>query len=127
MCWQDVILVYALFLDVFAILGVQLFAGKFGSCDGEASDGARGGLMALESLSGPRLAAGMDAAGLLTRSECEAAGREWINPSFGHFDNIASAALLLFEMASLEGWTTVMFVGIDARGVELAPVRDHGT
>ena len=95
----DVFLVSALFLDVFAILGVQMFGGRFGRC--------------------------ADAPSLTSRAACEGASHEWSNPAFGHFDNVWSAMLLLFEMASLEGWTEVMFAGVDAVGVGVAPVRDH--
>jgi hypothetical protein len=76
----DVIMVYALFLIVFAILGVQLFAGTFGSCT-----------------DAPHLA----------RDACEAVGGAWENPPFGHFDNVLRSSLVLFEMASLEGWCAV--------------------
>ena len=51
-------------------------------------------------------------------------GGLWANPAFGNFDDIAAAALLLFEMAGMEGWPDVMYQGIDAVGVDEAPVRD---
>ena len=78
----DVLLIYVVFLDVFAILGVQLFAGKFAACDG---------------------------ADLPSKAACEAAGYAWVNPSWGSFDNVFAASLLLFEMSSLEGWPTVLY------------------
>ena len=94
----DVALVYLLFLDVFAILGVQLLAGRLGECAYE-----------------PRLS---------TRAACVGSGRAWVNPPFGHFDNVGAAALLLFEMATLEGWVDVLFRGVDVVGVDAAGVRD---
>ena len=39
-------------------------------------------------------------------------------------DDIFNAALLLFEMASLEEWPKLMYAGIDATGVDMAPLRD---
>ena len=51
-------------------------------------------------------------------------GGLWANPAFGNFDDIAAAALLLFEMAGMEGWPDVMYQGIDAVGVDEAPLRD---
>jgi len=30
----------------------------------------------------------------------------------------------LFELMSTEGWTNVMFAGVDARGIEMQPIRD---
>ena len=109
----DVALVYALFLLVFAILGVQLFAGRLAYCGGgelvvwnRAPDGGEGAL--------------------LTRAACESAGRAWAAPAFGHFDHVGAAALLLFEMASLEGWMGPMFAGIDAPDeIGAPPSRDH--
>ena len=84
-------------LLIFGILGVQLFAGRFASCSrGEHLD----------------------------KAACEAVGGLWANPAFGNFDDIAAAALLLFEMAGMEGWPDVMYQGIDAVGVDEAPVRD---
>ena len=74
----DVALVSLLFLLIFAILGVQLFAGAFGACT-------------------------LEGAVARTRDECVAAGGEWANPPFGSFDNVGAASLLLFEMAGMEG------------------------
>ena len=51
-------------------------------------------------------------------------GGLWANPAFGNFDDIAAAALLLFEMAGMEGWPDVMYQGIDAVEVDMAPRRD---
>ena len=93
----DVLFVATFILLIFAILGVQLFAGRFASCSrGEHLD----------------------------KVACEAVGGLWANPAFGNFDDIAAAALLLFEMAGMEGWPDVMYQGIDAVGVDEAPVRD---
>ena len=88
----NVMLCYVLFLLVFGILGVQLFGGRFAYCqtDGELS------------------------AATLDHSACLAAGHVWAPPRSGSFDNIGSAALLLFEMSSLEGWPRIMYAGVDA-------------
>lgn len=102
----DVLLVYVLFLDVFAILGVQFFAGKFASCVSSVED------LTLE----PSV--------ISTREACEAAGHRWRNPTTGHFDSAPAAALQLFEMSTLEGWVEVLWMGIDATSIGHAPVRD---
>ena len=94
----DVLLVYVLFLIVFAILGVQIFAGKLYSCPRDLS--------------------------LQTEAACTAAGHAWTNPYLGSFDNVFSSSLLLFEVSSLEGWTDALFAGIDASDVGVAPRRD---
>ena len=66
----------------------------------------------------------------LSEAECAAFAAEsgvharWLNPEWGHFDNVAAAALTLFEMSTLEGWQTVMWASIDATDAGLAPAHD---
>jgi hypothetical protein len=117
----DVLLVSFLLLDVSAILAVQVFGGKFGRCVSPSS------LITRPPLGSGAYGTASHSAALpfATRAACEAAGYAWANPPFGNFDNVGHAMLLLFEMASLEGWTDVLFAGIDAVGVSEAPVRDH--
>eukprot|EP00965_Chrysotila_dentata_P154537 5106230-Pleurochrysis_carterae.AAC.1 len=38
---------------------------------------------------------------------------QWVNPDFGHFDNVATSVLLLLEVACLEGWPDVMYRVMD--------------
>lgn len=42
----------------------------------------------------------------------------------GNFDNVGAAALLLFEVSTLEGWPRVMFACMDAVGAHEPPKRD---
>jgi hypothetical protein len=65
------------FLLVFALVGMQLFAGTFGEC-------------ALNNYT--------------TSETCAAAGHIWYNPDFGSFDNVLSSMVLLFEMMTTEQW-----------------------
>lgn len=105
---MDVLVIYILLLLITSILAVELFAGMLRSCGDGDSDGVGIGRVTFQ-----------------TRQACEAAGLEWSNPRFGSFDNVGAAAQLLFEMATLEGWTHVMYASIDASSVEHAPVRDY--
>lgn len=41
------------------------------------------------------------------------------------FDDIGWSILVLFEMASQESWSDVMYATAEARGVDLQPFRDH--
>ena len=50
--------------------------------------------------------------------------RNWKSDDM-NFDNIFNAMETLFEMSTTEGWTAVMYNGVDSRSPELAPVRDH--
>ena len=105
----DVVVVFLLFLAVFAILGVQLLAGRLGRC--ATNMGRR-----VDGDTHP-----------LTRAQCEDGthpDKLWSNPSFGSFDNFGSAALLLFEVATLEGWVEVMWASVDATDIDMPAVRD---
>ena len=50
--------------------------------------------------------------------------RTWASDDM-NFDNIFNAMQTLFEMSTTEGWTAVMYNGVDARSPELAPQRDY--
>jgi hypothetical protein len=97
---RDVLYVYFFFLSIFAILAVQLLAGALHACEHEPER-------------------------LTTRAQCEARGYAWSNPVWGSFDNVFAAALVLIEVSSFEGWTTVLFASIDAVGADVAPQPEH--
>lgn len=48
----------------------------------------------------------------------------WEKPAT-NFDNIFAALLSLFEVASLEMWLEFMYMGVDAVGAGLQPIRDY--
>lgn len=98
---SNVLALLAMFWLIFAILGVQLFKGKFYSCtDADVT---------LESeCTGQFEAEGVNAT------------REWVPPEWG-FDNIVQAMLTLFEVSTLERWLDIMYLCIDATEVGKAP------
>jgi hypothetical protein len=50
----------------------------------------------------------------------------WSNLNDFHFNNVASALLLLFEVCSTEGWVDVMLASIDARSEsEMQPIENN--
>lgn len=49
--------------------------------------------------------------------DCLNYGGSW-NNSKQNFDNIFTAMLTLFEMMTTEGWMTVLYMGIDATGID---------
>ena len=58
-------------------------------------------------------------------SSCEAvscADREWENYDM-NFDNLGQAMQTLFEMSTTEGWTAVMYQGVDAVGIDHGPIE----
>ena len=99
---------------------MQLYAGAFAECrrteTGTCGCAACGDDMPVRLSLAFRQINALDGGQVITRASCLAAGHTWKNPPFGNFDNIMSAALLLFEVSSLEGWPTVMFRGIDSVG-----------
>eukprot|EP00997_Jenningsia_sp_PLL12_P005531 NODE_214_length_2144_cov_113.600000_g183_i0.p1 GENE.NODE_214_length_2144_cov_113.600000_g183_i0~~NODE_214_length_2144_cov_113.600000_g183_i0.p1 ORF type:complete len:701 (-),score=216.14 NODE_214_length_2144_cov_113.600000_g183_i0:42-2048(-) len=78
---------------VFGILGVQLFKGHYYYCDGDEKLGLR---------------------------PCEDAGHDWKQYDF-HFDHIAAAMLTLVVVSIGEGWSSIMWNGIDSTGTTTAP------
>ena len=49
---------------------------------------------------------------------------EWLNPAFGSFDDFGSAMLILYVASTGDGWEEFMWAGMDAVGVDKAPVRN---
>ncbi|KAL1923072.1 uncharacterized protein VTP21DRAFT_9448 [Calcarisporiella thermophila] len=90
----------------FALYGVNLFAGKFASCNDPGINfevDCTGEFFANTQQYGVLNASG--AAEILIP-------RVWSNPISYNFDNFPSAMLALFEMAALEGWVDVMITGM---------------
>lgn len=93
----NIMVVILLIWLVFAILGVSFFAGKMYHCTDLS---------------------------ITTRSTCEKMGMEWVN-SDSNFDNVFEAMLVLFIISSQESWPNRMYEGIDAAGVDVAPITDY--
>jgi Ca2+-binding EF-hand superfamily protein len=60
-----------------------------------------------------------------SRVVCEWLGAEWGPTIDQHFDNCWFGMLALFEISTTEGWVTIMYAMVDARGVDLQPIADH--
>ena len=103
----NVMSVQLLFMLIFGILGQQLFSGKMAFCT-DATVALRA------ECAGDFVDAGSG----------DTLKRVWVNPEFGHFDNIFRAILTLFEMSGLEMWPDVMYHGMDAYAIDEAPRRD---
>jgi len=91
-------LVTGLVYLVFAIMGVQLWAGKFWSCSLE---------------------------GVKDVQECVLKGGTWANKPL-NFDDVLNAQLTLFEVSSLEIWLDVMYAAMDVpTNIGEQPVRNQ--
>jgi len=60
-----------------------------------------------------------------SRDVCLWLAADWVPTVPQNFDNVGNAMATLFELMSTEGWLTIMYAGVDARGIEMQPQRDH--
>ena len=106
---KNVLMVILLILLIFAIMGVNFFKGTFYYC----------------SLSSSYTQSQTNAIlnNVITKSDCIAAGGTWKNQD-ENFDNVFESMLSVFQMMTTEGWTTVMYSGMDAKGYEMQPKRN---
>uniref|UniRef100_A0A3B5LQ11 Voltage-dependent N-type calcium channel subunit alpha n=1 Tax=Xiphophorus couchianus TaxID=32473 RepID=A0A3B5LQ11_9TELE len=101
----NILIVYILFMFIFAVIAVQLFKGKFFYCTDESK--------ALEK----------DCKGQFLDYDKEtvaAMPREWKKYEF-HYDNVLWAFLTLFTVSTGEGWPTVLKHSVDATFEDLGP------
>jgi len=96
---SNIIMIGMFILLIFAVIGVSLFKGKYYTCSG----------------TGP---------GIITKDDCIGAGLEWTNND-SNFDNIIEAMRTLFILTTTEGWAGVMYMGIDAVGVDKVQIQDR--
>ncbi|XP_069011378.1 voltage-dependent T-type calcium channel subunit alpha-1I-like [Embiotoca jacksoni] len=96
----NITLICCMFLFFYAILGVQLFKGKFFYCESDSTQD------------------------ISNKTECLAAGHEWVRKTF-HFDNLFEALISLFVMYSKDGWVNIMYDGLDAVGVNQQPLMNY--
>ena len=140
----NVFMVSLLFWLIFGILGMQLFMGAFARCDdedveakAECLDGwvnDTGVAMEWDSITkscGPTPGGASYDHSAFTEVQCTDTfnstvyvERTWQSDDM-NFDNIFLAMQTLFEMSTTEGWTAVMYNGVDSRSPELAPKRDN--
>lgn len=99
----NVMMVLFLYLIIFGILGMQTNAGRWGFCDKDLLD---------------EIASPYDASNrtfnFFNPADCRSAGGEWINPTWGHMDDIFNAMLVLFETSTLEQWPDIFVYMNDA-------------
>ena len=103
-------MVLLLFYLIFAILGTQMFNGKFHRCEAKDIEGDY--LYDVMPLTKYQF----------NRTECVCDGCEWVTP-FLNFDNVGSAMLTLFAVSTTDQWMEVLYNALDATPHEL--VRPH--
>ncbi|KAM5237785.1 voltage-dependent L-type calcium channel subunit alpha-1S [Ctenodactylus gundi] len=108
----NIVLVTTLLQFMFACIGVQLFKGKFFSCNDLSK---------------------------MTEEECkgyyyvykdgdpthiELRPRQWAHNDF-HFDNVLSAMMSLFTVSTFEGWPQLLYKAIDANEEDVGPIYNN--
>ncbi|XP_050686137.1 muscle calcium channel subunit alpha-1-like isoform X28 [Eriocheir sinensis] len=108
----NIMLVTCLLEFMFAVIGVQLFKGKFFSCNDSSKSeetGCQGQFIVYHD-------------GDITKPMVEK--RSWERNSF-HFDNVAKAMLTLFTVSTFEGWPGLLYVSIDSNTEDMGPVHNY--
>jgi len=91
----NILIVYMLFLLIFAMVGVQLFNGKFFHCNDESKNNA-------QDCQGEYFVFDLN-----DNTAPEIHQREWTRKAF-HYDNCAMAMITLFAVQTSEGWIAVL-------------------
>ncbi|XP_030377282.1 voltage-dependent calcium channel type D subunit alpha-1 isoform X2 [Scaptodrosophila lebanonensis] len=107
----NIVLVTCLLQFMFAVIGVQLFKGKFFSC----SDGSK---MIESDCQGTYL---IYEDGDVHKPRLKE--RVWDNNRF-HFDDVPKAMLTLFTVSTFEGWPALLYVSIDSNTENGGPIHN---
>ncbi|XP_073989252.1 sodium voltage-gated channel paralytic isoform X5 [Rhodnius prolixus] len=100
----NVLLVCLIFWLIFAIMGVQLFAGKYHKCVDVNNSVLNHEIIP-------------------DRNVCEAENYTWENSRM-NFDHVGKAYLCLFQVATFKGWIQIMNDAIDSREIGKQPIRE---
>ncbi|XP_030062440.1 voltage-dependent R-type calcium channel subunit alpha-1E [Microcaecilia unicolor] len=105
----NILIVYKLFMFIFAVIAVQLFKGKFFYCTDSSKDTEK------------------DCIGNYVdheKNKMEVKHREWKRHDF-HYDNIIWALLTLFTVSTGEGWPQVLQHSVDVTEEDHGPSRSN--
>nr|XP_034985727.1 sodium channel protein type 5 subunit alpha-like [Zootoca vivipara] len=105
---MNVLLVCLIFWLIFSIVGVNLFAGKFGKCVNMTEENASINETIITNL-----------------SDCKEHNRTdgilyWTTVKV-NFDNVGSGYLALLQVATFKGWMDIMYAAADSTDVEYQP------
>ncbi|XP_029444268.1 sodium channel protein type 5 subunit alpha-like isoform X9 [Rhinatrema bivittatum] len=105
---MNVLLVCLIFWLIFSIMGVNLFAGKFGKCVTAKNK---------EQLPDTFVS---------NKANCSALNQSeyyWTNVKV-NFDNVGAGYLALLQVATFKGWMDIMYAAVDSREVEEQPIYE---
>uniref|UniRef100_A0A6I8NSE6 Sodium channel protein n=1 Tax=Ornithorhynchus anatinus TaxID=9258 RepID=A0A6I8NSE6_ORNAN len=110
---MNVLLVCLIFWLIFSIMGVNMFAGKFGRCINQtAADGETP----------------LDSSLVNNKSDCSllnTTGELYWTKVKVNFDNVGAGYLALLQVATFKGWMDIMYAAVDSRGYEEQPLWEH--
>ncbi|XP_028629636.1 voltage-dependent L-type calcium channel subunit alpha-1S isoform X3 [Grammomys surdaster] len=108
----NIVLVTTLLQFMFACIGVQLFKGKFYSCNdlSKMTEEECRGYYYIYKDGDP--------------TQIELRARQWIHNDF-HFDNVLSAMMSLFTVSTFEGWPQLLYKAIDSNEEDTGPVYNN--
>ncbi|XP_060034500.1 voltage-dependent L-type calcium channel subunit alpha-1S [Erinaceus europaeus] len=108
----NIVLVTTFLQFMFACIGVQLFMGKFFSCNdlSKMTEDECKGYYFIYKDGDP--------------TQIELRRREWVHNDF-HFDNVLSAMMSLFTVSTFEGWPQLLYKAIDSHAENLGPIYNN--
>ncbi|CAO2637052.1 Voltage-dependent L-type calcium channel subunit alpha-1S [Lemmus lemmus] len=108
----NIVLVTTLLQFIFACIGVQLFKGKFYSCNdlSKMTEEECRGYYYIYKDGDP--------------TQIELHPRQWIHNDF-HFDNVLSAMMSLFTVSTFEGWPQLLYKAIDSNEEDTGPIYNN--
>ncbi|XP_063835176.1 muscle calcium channel subunit alpha-1-like isoform X1 [Ostrinia nubilalis] len=104
----NILLVTSLLQFMFAVMGVQMFKGKFFRCNDISK-------MTEEECQGTYL--------VFENRNYVVRDREWTRYDF-HFDNVMKGMLTLFTVSTFEGWPGLLYVSIDSNAEDRGPITN---
>uniref|UniRef100_A0A8C3XY92 Sodium channel protein n=1 Tax=Catharus ustulatus TaxID=91951 RepID=A0A8C3XY92_CATUS len=107
---MNVLLVCLIFWLIFSIMGVNLFAGKFGKCVNMTDENSE------------------ISTDIKNKTDCVAYNSTgkifWVNVKV-NFDNVGSGYLALLQVATFKGWMDIMYAAVDSREVNEQPDMEN--
>ncbi|XP_070585018.1 sodium channel protein type 5 subunit alpha-like isoform X2 [Erythrolamprus reginae] len=108
---MNVLLVCLIFWLIFSIMGVNLFAGKFGRCINKTEGDEP-----------------LNHTIVNNKSECQSmndTGELYWTVVKVNFDNVGAGYLALLQVATFKGWMSIMYAAVDSREREEQPVWEY--
>ncbi|XP_064559918.1 sodium channel protein type 5 subunit alpha-like [Zonotrichia leucophrys gambelii] len=107
---MNVLLVCLIFWLIFSIMGVNLFAGKFGKCINMTDENSK------------------FVVNITNKTDClmyNGTGEIfWVNVKV-NFDNVGSGYLALLQVATFKGWMDIMYAAVDSREKNDQPEMEY--